>query len=1062
MQPSAKEASRLPVYGLVALLGAAGSFLYLGEPFRSARPSVEDRRAALVEYHEIEARLWQDPFQAIADHLERASHRGEHRIFIDLESFRDQQWNRVANRTEEPILMLPVAMPGSFSANDCEDRRRIRYAVLSALELADFEPRERRRLRVVGFPEWPPPQNGASTTPPAPRLPFDPPSRADSGTGPRTDLLVPFEWFTKKAWNETPTCYVESARSAGVPESRTDCYGTVLVLWVDEETALRADFARDLDALVSNLSPEGDPQDSRVTVRYLGPGSSDALADLTKEPDEDHDLKWLRDLSSRDPAGSEPQRKQEVAASRERPLFRAFSSWATTDLRLLKMGTMDPTGPEPRTVETMVATDAELMRELVKELALRGVLPDRRDRDHVLLVSEWDTLYGRALPLTFAATIHSLQQKDGAHASLEDEERLIGSFEAIRSSENWPLNIHRVIYLRGLDGQVPGRSKADPPPAGSTRADRRDAVESLERPEGPTQLDYVRRQAAALKHEQGERVRAIGILGSDVYDKLLLLQALRRLFPRAIFFTTDLDARMLHPSQTRWARNLVVASSYGLRLAMPDRKHTDDCPFCRRQSRLAPFRESYQTGLHLAALRALETIPPGVKLGELRAPKVYEIGRTRALQLVPADTSKRRGVLWLPAAVLAAALLFLLRRFRVALSDRKGRRRKVGQSAVALTIVSVLVLALSAVVLMRWNEEPFALAEGISVWPTQILRLLAAFLALYFLLRGEAVLRWSCLKLRREYPGLPDPDSVEPGWGRGIVARLRWALVNDWPSAREQDRIDVRRLWSAYLQRSKLGPRLLRVGLLSLGYFLLAFSLFLALGFPAIPYRGMASLAADRVALFLNILTFIFLTFFVIDVSMQTERMIRRLGSSRSRWPDGTRREYSSGPRSGAGSEGESQHASACGESIHEWLDIRFVADRTEHLGSLIMGPFIVLFLMIVSRVSFFDRWDWPLALLLVLGLNSVWVLASAFLLRRAAERARAQSLERLHQDRVRSLCFESDRGTRSVEKLIEEIREIRRGAFAPISEQPAVRAFLVPFGGIGAAMFLEWLATSL
>ena len=68
-----------------------------------------------------------------------------------------------------------------------------------------------------------------------------------------------------------------------------------------------------------------------------------------------------------------------------------------------------------------------------------------------------------------------------------------------------------------------------------------------QRPEGRGQLDYVLRLAAALKEEEaknGEEFRAIGVLGSDVYDKLLILQALRPTFPRAIFFTTDLNARL--------------------------------------------------------------------------------------------------------------------------------------------------------------------------------------------------------------------------------------------------------------------------------------------------------------------------------------------------------------------------------------------------------------------------------------------------------------------------------------------------------------------------------------
>ena len=57
-------------------------------------------------------------------------------------------------------------------------------------------------------------------------------------------------------------------------------------------------------------------------------------------------------------------------------------------------------------------------------------------------------------------------------------------------------------------------------------------------------------------------IRAIGILGSDPYDKLVILEALRHRFPEAVFFTTDLDARLWNAPSLRLTHNLVVASSF--------------------------------------------------------------------------------------------------------------------------------------------------------------------------------------------------------------------------------------------------------------------------------------------------------------------------------------------------------------------------------------------------------------------------------------------------------------------------------------------------------------------
>ena len=46
-----------------------------------------------------------------------------------------------------------------------------------------------------------------------------------------------------------------------------------------------------------------------------------------------------------------------------------------------------------------------------------------------------------------------------------------------------------------------------------------------------------------------------------MHDKLLVLQALHEDFADRVFFTTDVDARYLHPRTQAFTRNLVVARS---------------------------------------------------------------------------------------------------------------------------------------------------------------------------------------------------------------------------------------------------------------------------------------------------------------------------------------------------------------------------------------------------------------------------------------------------------------------------------------------------------------------
>src|SRR5262249_43007001 len=131
--------------------------------------------------------------------------------------------------------------------------------------------------------------------------------------------------------------------------------------------------------------------------------------------------------------------------------------------------------------------------------------------------------------------------------------------------------------------------------------------------------------------------RAIGLIGNDVHDKLILAQALRAAFPDRVLFTTDLDTRLMHPEVIGYTRNLVVASSLPLN-------------FFDRTSRMTagPFRDVYQTATYLAArYAAAATDRSDLIAGQLGRKLLYEIGRHGAVRLsvesTTPDEMRRRG-----------------------------------------------------------------------------------------------------------------------------------------------------------------------------------------------------------------------------------------------------------------------------------------------------------------------------------------------------------------------------------------------------------------------------------
>ena len=150
------------------------------------------------------------------------------------------------------------------------------------------------------------------------------------------------------------------------------------------------------------------------------------------------------------------------------------------------------------------------------------------------------------------------------------------------------------------DNQAKGYKDRAKPAPGAKPSDRA---------EGQGQYDYLRRLGervvsldnrlrSGLDKDPTQRssdgIAAVGVLGSDRYDKLLIMQALRPLLPNALFFTTDLDAQLWHPTALPHTRNLLIASSFGLQL--------DD----ELQGEIPPFRSNYQTGAFLATQAAIK------------------------------------------------------------------------------------------------------------------------------------------------------------------------------------------------------------------------------------------------------------------------------------------------------------------------------------------------------------------------------------------------------------------------------------------------------------------------
>lgn len=125
-------------------------------------------------------------------------------------------------------------------------------------------------------------------------------------------------------------------------------------------------------------------------------------------------------------------------------------------------------------------------------------------------------------------------------------------------------------------------------------------------------------------------------MGLDTYDKLLVLQALKSRMPNKLYFSTDLDARMLQRGQAQVTRNLVLAAPYGLTLTSA------------LQQDVPPFRDSLQSAVFIAVLAALSPQSFETKRWKfdytqsgLLSPSIYEVGISGFIPLDSESTQRR-------------------------------------------------------------------------------------------------------------------------------------------------------------------------------------------------------------------------------------------------------------------------------------------------------------------------------------------------------------------------------------------------------------------------------------
>ena len=974
-----------------------------------------------------------------------------------IEELRCQIQRDVKNEPGEParIHVLAVMVPGGPYAEEHEARIRSRYAVITGLSQSGYIPKDAEHIGYLNL--------GNSC-------------RGRSGEYCSKSGLIPYEWFV--------------ANRQSIRKKKKNYSDRVLVAWLDDAEFSQSTPLANLDRFKNALTPgphekyfsktgadisESNPHQKKsglkdselkelVQVKFdvIGPAGSTTL------------VKMFKEALNKDGGGNGKNVcDQDTDAGND--CIRIISPRATIDYDAISQiiyGSSDPTVSSAdlgrynsdgqanngnktslnrfKLIRT-IPTDAMLVDELLCQLLYRGfnpyqkgmssillnqrICPDKVDRvlatnkygkkGRILLIGEWDTAYSRNYKKLF-------------------RDKLKG----INEETSW---FYSSNYLRGIDGIIGPEGTKN-----TTEETKQDGKKVFRRPVGPNQFDYLRRLGDDLTRfsnslKASESIRAIGIVGSDTYDKLLILQALRNRFPAAIFFTTDLDARLLHPEENKWARNLVVATGFGF---TPPPEFKNRASDEERDEEILPFRDGYQTATYISIYKATQQ---NAQFGSPSNTYAFEIGNNSVVDYSAGklekeskekedndgntqdtgmpddgldDQNKTDGLSslikkYLIQPVLLPIILILFLMYQ----SSKGNASIIVVFAAMSGIIYLWLLYFNATNSLEFK----AMFSGTSIWPAMLMRMLAAVIAFFSIFYALLRLRKNTLDIiethelpfhnyqelgERIFMRLQSVTAAYKGIGffvagiyHELVTSLKWMLhfkYIDNGAIREKGyetpgilaHLFIPLWGSRYKANKKITIDELMYQYLDMGrtkwWFTRVVLMFLfyywIVKIIFLFSSGSATFFtgnASQAAASGIIFVTVKAYYFLVFLIVD----ITRLNAQFVELLTNCKVIWP-----------ESVTARYCRDYgithqvAYEKLKLDLIVQRSKAVDVLIFLPFIIISLLILSRSEFFDHWHTSLMLMIVILLGALIALSSAFRLRRTAAKARSHVLDKLDQ----------------------------------------------------------------
>ena len=741
---------------------------------------------------------------------------------------------------------------------------------------------------------------------------------------------------------------------------------------------------------------------------------------------------------------------------------------------------------------SVIANDDETIEQLTREFRERGIQIESA-HTKVAAVIEMGTTYGTAVR-------DMLAERMG------------------------PNTVETYGYIRGIDG-LDAQTRVSRSSADSNRASAtiQPAEGELERAAGSHQFDYVRRLAEKIRARDNELrsrnleggYRAIGILGIDVYDKQLIIEALRPQFPNVLFFTTDLDARLLDTRYSHLNRNILIASAYGLTV----HDNISSRQMMGMSDVIPPtFRDSYQSAMFMATKLAVlndaerERALFGTEM-QAPSPRLFEVGRGKAIDITQTnpcrfsngclagewsagvDTTAEivhgpvgwiqyapdLGILGVFEDLLLHVPILILLGFSIARLTRlpamgemlksesssrdhpdpaefvKNERDAYVKSIAILSSVFLLSFIFLHSQRLLPNGEPLLIMDGISSWPALTIRLQVLVMGIVFVLLICGRFKDNCRIIEERFHfdrAADDTDEQTMQINMGRWTRKIFGAHLERAHNWKKPSKKAFSIWQTYRQYCRYRPRMIRSVLLAILLLLLVAPVLTAFLRPDPFFRGSywdELIHLHNLDEFIRI-SAIVVSVFVIALFIDVACMCRLL--IRALIYQEADFDDDDWP----------EFLQFEQSLVPDWMrKIDLITRHTEVVTPMILMPFALLFLMSMARNPYFDGWTWTLPILSLYVFFSALLLTWAFLLQSTAEKARSRAVMELNRYKTNLLSLDAGKSFEErqmqisrIDLAVEYIVTLRRGAFVPWFRHPILQALALPFASLLSSVLLK------